>query len=62
MKGQELRRLRLGMKLTQKQLAEKLGVTENTVARWERGEMKVNEVAARFARTIAGKNVGGRAR
>jgi len=62
MKGQELRRLRLGMKLTQKQLAEKLGVTENTVARWERNEMKISEVAARFARTIAGVKTGGRAR
>jgi len=59
MKGEELRRLRLKMKLTQKQLAEKLGVTENTVARWERNEMKINEVAARFARMIAGKSSGG---
>jgi len=53
MKGAELRRLRKRMKLTQKELASKLGVTENTVARWERDEVKISEVAARFARTIA---------
>jgi DNA-binding transcriptional regulator YiaG len=53
MKGAELRRLRKRMKLTQKELGEKLGVTENTVARWERDEVKISEVAARFARAIA---------
>ena len=52
MKGQELRRLRQRMGLTQKQLGAELGVTENTVARWERDEMKMNEPAARLMRTI----------
>ncbi len=53
MKGEELRRLRKRMGLTQAQLAVELGSTENTVARWERNEMKVNEQAARLMRTIA---------
>jgi transcriptional regulator with XRE-family HTH domain len=53
MTGAQLRRLRKRMKLTQKQLAENLGVTENTFARWERDEVKISEVAARFARAIA---------
>lgn len=53
MKGKELRRLRIKMKLTQKQLGEKLGVTENTVARWERDEMKINEPAVRLVTLLA---------
>jgi DNA-binding transcriptional regulator YiaG len=52
MKGEELRRLRKRMGLTQAQLAVELGSTENTVARWERNEIKVNEQAARLMRTI----------
>lgn len=55
MKGPELKRLRLQMKLTQKQLGEKLGVTENTVARWERNEMKINEPAVKLVRILAKK-------
>ena len=50
MTGKELKRLRTHMQFTQKQLAEKLGVTENTVARWERGEVPINEPAARLLR------------
>jgi len=50
MSGKELKRLRTQMKCTQKQLAEKLGVTKNTVARWERGEVPISEPAARLLR------------
>jgi putative transcriptional regulator len=53
MKGNELKRLRTRMGLTQKQLGAELGVTENSVARWERDEVKMNETAARLMRTIA---------
>ncbi|MEA2659696.1 MAG: Antitoxin component of bacterial toxin-antitoxin system, MqsA, partial [Candidatus Binatota bacterium] len=49
----ELKRLRTRMGLTQKQLGAELGVTENSVARWERDEVKMNETAARLMRTIA---------
>ena len=38
--GEEIRAARAAADLTQAQLAEKLGVTKNTVARWERGEME----------------------
>lgn len=41
MESKDLRKIRKGLDLTQKQLAEMLGVAENTVARWERGELKI---------------------
>jgi len=44
------------MALTQKQLAAELGVTENTVARWERDEVKMGEPAAKLLRAIAEKS------
>jgi transcriptional regulator with XRE-family HTH domain len=39
MKGAKLRERRLALGLTQQALADKLQVTQNTVARWEREEM-----------------------
>jgi transcriptional regulator with XRE-family HTH domain len=50
MTGKELKRLRTQMKCTQKQLAQKVGVTGNTVARWERGEVPISEPVARLLR------------
>lgn len=41
MTGNELRSWRTKAGLTQAQLAEQLGVTSNTVARWERDEMSI---------------------
>jgi len=57
-KGPEMRRLRRKMGLTQKQLGDKLGVTENTVARWEREEVKISEIAAKLMRIVAGHTKG----
>jgi len=37
----ELRDKRIKLGLTQIKFAELLGVTSNTVARWERGELKI---------------------
>lgn len=45
MKPTELRKIRERLKMTQQQLASSLGVTSNTVARWERGERKIPKIA-----------------
>jgi transcriptional regulator with XRE-family HTH domain len=52
MTGTELRRLRKRLGLTQATLGERMGVTANTIARWERGELPVPEIAARFLRLL----------
>ena len=48
MTGQELKELRRQMGLTQKELAERIGVPWNTVARWEVGMRKIFEPVARL--------------
>ena len=53
MRGQELKELRKQMGLTQKELAEKIGVPWNTVARWEVGMRKIAEPIARLVQYIA---------
>ena len=52
MTGAQLRRIRKRLDLTQRELAEKLGVSANTVARWERDEVSIAEPAARLARLL----------
>ena len=42
------KRLRLSLGLTQAQLAAELGVSENSVSRWELGTRKINEPVARL--------------
>jgi transcriptional regulator with XRE-family HTH domain len=53
MGGEELRRLRHRARLTQAQLAERVGVTPNSVARWERNEVPIRAPMARLIRFIA---------
>lgn len=53
MTGKEIRAFREKMGWTQMALAEAIGVTSNTVARWERGEMAISEPAARLLQKIA---------
>jgi transcriptional regulator with XRE-family HTH domain len=53
MDGDEIRALRGKLGWTQIALAEAVGVTSNTVARWERGEMAISEPAARLLQKIA---------
>lgn len=53
MTGEELRRVRRRLGLTQVQLAERLGVAANSVARWERDEVPIREPIARLVRLLA---------
>ena len=48
MTGTQLKRRRRQLGLTQRQLADRLGVTETTVARWERGERRISEPVSRL--------------
>lgn len=41
MTGNDLKQARLKLGLSQRKLSEKLGVSWNTVARWERGEIAI---------------------
>jgi len=61
MTGEELRRIREAMGLTQRQLAGKLGVTSTSVARMERGEQKIMQVttlAVRYLQVVESKKRG----
>lgn len=53
MNGKELRAIRKRLKKTQVEFARDVGVTGNTVARWERNEISISEPVARLIRTIA---------
>ena len=53
MTGVEIRAFREKLGWTQMALAEAIGVTSNTVARWERGEMAISEPAARLLEKLA---------
>lgn len=46
MTGAELRKQRKNLGLTQVQLADRLGVSGNAVARWERGERRISQPVA----------------
>ncbi len=46
MTGQELQRLRAKLDYTQQALANDLGVTANTVARWEREDVRIRPAMA----------------
>jgi DNA-binding transcriptional regulator YiaG len=52
MRGAECRRIRYSLELTQVKFAKRLGVTGNTVARWERDEMAIREPMAKLIRLL----------
>jgi len=43
--GAELRKRREGLGLSQSALAARLGTTQNTISRWELGEMEIEKPA-----------------
>ena len=53
MTGKEIRALRRRLGWTQVALADAVGVSSNSVARCERGEMAISEPAARLLQKIA---------
>ena len=61
MKGQELRRLRQALKMTQRELGEALDLNKNTVARAERDEIpipRVTELAVKYLLSMKTKKGG----
>ena len=54
--AQRLRRLRKGLRLSQSEFASLVGVSANTVARWERGEMGMRATATRLIELIAAQS------
>ena len=63
MTGEELRRARTRLNMTQKELAQKLEVHWNTVARAERGELlvlKTTELAVKFLLVMESKRKRGK--
>lgn len=51
----ELKTRRAKLGLSQQKLADTLGVSRNTVARWEMGSVPITEPAARLLKTLRGK-------
>jgi transcriptional regulator with XRE-family HTH domain len=61
MTGKELRRARLRLKMTQAQLAERLELHKNSIARMERDELpvvKTTELAVRYLSLVSTKHKG----
>lgn len=52
MDPKEVRRLRKSIGWTQARLADAVGVAENSIARYERGEMGIKEPVARLIQNI----------
>jgi len=53
MEGEELRRIRERLGLTQAEMADRLGIHSNSLARLERGERAISEPTARLASLLA---------
>jgi transcriptional regulator with XRE-family HTH domain len=55
MDGKTIRRFRQRRGWTQAQLAQEVGVTRNTIARWERDEMGISGAAAKLLTLLIAK-------
>jgi transcriptional regulator with XRE-family HTH domain len=58
--GKELAKLRKKLGLTQAQLAERIGIAPNSLARLERGERKIAEPIARLVKLLLQIELGER--
>jgi transcriptional regulator with XRE-family HTH domain len=61
MTGEEMRRARLRLNMTQKTLGEALGIHKNSVARMERGEfpiIRTTELAVKYLLVMESKKRG----
>src|SRR5919108_3291050 len=56
MRAKELREIRAQLGLTQRELAETVGIATNNLAKQERGELGISEPLARLIRIIAGQH------
>lgn len=56
MDGRAIRQLRERMGWTQARLAVEVGVTRNTIARWERDEMGISGAAAKLLTLLIAKS------
>ena len=48
-----LRAIRVAMKMTQKELGEEIGVAENTIWRYELGQLRLTERTLKAVRAVA---------
>jgi transcriptional regulator with XRE-family HTH domain len=55
MKGKELSAIRARLKWTQAEMAAAVGVATNTIARYERNELKIPEPTARLILSLRAK-------
>ena len=60
MTGEEFRRIRERLGLTQVEMAEQLGIHSNSLARLERGERAISEPIARLVTLLASMHRSGR--
>lgn len=54
LRGAEIKTLRKRLGMTQEEFAKLLGVTANTVARWERGELGLSHSTAKLFSILKG--------
>lgn len=60
MSKEEIKELRIALHLSQEKFAQEIGVTLNTINRWENGYMRPNQLAIRAIQMVKAKYNGGK--